>query len=72
MTLGLSDSQLRYVTAAAQPLPVEKRSLFLHRFAAHLEMRGVNRHPSDADIETAVRVALRGLVQLPAAELDPA
>jgi hypothetical protein len=67
MTLGLSDSQLRYVTAAAQPLPVEKRSLFLQRLAAHLEKAGVNHHPSNADIESAVRAALRGLVQLPAA-----
>jgi hypothetical protein len=72
MTLGLSDSQLRYVAAAAQPLPIKKRSLFLRRLAAHLEVRGVNRHPSDADIEAAVRMAPQGPVQLPAAELDPA
>lgn len=72
MTLGLTDSQLRYFTAAARPLPVEKRSLFLRRLVGHLEVRGVNRHPSDADIEAAVRMAPQGPVQLPAAELDPA
>jgi len=59
MTLGLSDSQLRYVTVAAQPLPVKSDG-------------GVNRHPSDADIETAVRTALHCLVQVPAVEVDPA
>jgi hypothetical protein len=50
MTLGLTDSQLRYFTAAARPLPVEKRSLFLRRLVGHLEVRGVNRHPSDAGL----------------------
>jgi hypothetical protein len=33
VTLGLTDQQLKFVTAICQPLPVEKRSVFLRRIA---------------------------------------
>jgi hypothetical protein len=45
VTLGLSDSQLRFVTAICQPLPVEKRGLFLERLVAYLRMHDCLRHP---------------------------
>ncbi len=62
--ISLSDAQLRIVMAAAEPLPVEKRSLLLMRVANYLRLRG--RH-DDVDVDIAVRTALKGLVQEPAA-----
>jgi hypothetical protein len=52
--------------AAAAPLEVAKRSLFLQRTVAQLHLHGF-RHPSDQDVDHAVRVALRGLRHEPAA-----
>ena len=66
-TLALSDQQLRFITACCQPLPLEKRSLFLQRMAAHLEVRDRLRRPSDDDLEAACRAALTGLVHESAA-----
>jgi len=62
-TLALSDSQLRFITACCEPLPREKRSLFLQRMTAFLEVRDRLRHPTDDDLEAACRAALLGLVQ---------
>jgi hypothetical protein len=59
MPLALTDSGLRIVTAAAAGLPPEKRSVYLKRVAAQLIQI---RRPTDADIERAARMALRGLL----------
>ena len=61
-TLALSDAQLRFVTAACSPLEPEKRSAFLRRLVAYLEIRDLLRRPSDDDIEAACREALHGLL----------
>jgi len=58
--IALSDRQLALVTAAAEPLEPEKRSVFLRRLAAHL---GRVRQPGDQDVEVAARRALQGLLQ---------
>ena len=62
--LALSDDQLTVVMTAAGGLPVEKRSLFLERVAARLQLCG---RFTDADLDDAVRTALCGLVQESAA-----
>jgi hypothetical protein len=62
--LALTDSGLKLVMAAAGGLPPEKRSVFLQRIAAQLDRI---RRPADADIERAARLALKGLMQAPAA-----
>jgi hypothetical protein len=62
--LVLNDSGLRIVTAIAANLPVEKRQLYLERVAAALARV---RRPGDADVESAARAAMRGLMQAPAA-----
>lgn len=59
----LTDDQLKLVSTAAAPLPVEKRSIFCARVVAALALRG---RWGDADVEQAVARALRGLVQEPA------
>ena len=60
--LALNDKQLELVMTAAKGLePGEKRSLFLERVAAKLELRG--HRFSDVDLETAIRLALTGLIQ---------
>ena len=59
--LALSDSQLQIVITAAGGLPVEKRSVFLERIAARLQLRGP--HFTDADLGTAIQAALTGLIQ---------
>ena len=63
--LALSDSQLRAVWAAAAGLPIEKRGKFLVRFVAQLQLRGS--HFTTADLDDAVRLALKGLIQKSAA-----
>jgi hypothetical protein len=62
--LALSDSQLDTVSRAAGLLPAEKRDLYLQRVAAALNLQ---RRFGDAEVEAAVRAALQGLVQVPAA-----
>ena len=59
--LALSDEQLTTVITAAGGLPVEKRSVFLERIAARLQLRGP--HFTDADLGTAIQAALTGLIQ---------
>jgi hypothetical protein len=62
--LSLSDAQLRTVMTAAGDLSPEKRSIFLERVAARLNLRG---RFNDKDLDDAVRLALRGLHQETAA-----
>jgi hypothetical protein len=57
-----TDHQLRFITVCCTPLPIDKRSVFLERLAAHLKMETRLRHPSDRDLEDATTVALRGLM----------
>jgi hypothetical protein len=64
--LRLTDAQLRAVLIAGGPLPPEKQSAFLERVAGHLRLVGYNR-VSDADVERAIRAAMAGLLQEPAA-----
>ncbi|MFY9840664.1 MAG: hypothetical protein WAK55_30200 [Xanthobacteraceae bacterium] len=62
--IALSDSQLRAIWAAGG-LPIEKRGIFLMRFVAQLQLRGS--HLTTADLDDAVRLALKGLIQKSAA-----
>jgi len=62
---ALSDSQLRNIWNAASGLPVEKRGIFLERMVAWLQFRGGRF--IDRDLDDAVRLALRGLIQESAA-----
>jgi hypothetical protein len=63
--IALSDSQLRAIWAAAGGLPIERRGIFLLRFVAQLRLRGT--HFTTADLDDAVRLALKGLLQKSAA-----
>ena len=63
--LALSDSQLRSVWAAATGLPIEKRGVFLGRLVAQLQLRGSC--VGNADVDDAVRLALKDLIQKSAA-----
>ena len=63
--LALTDDQLGIVMNAASGLPVEKRTVFLERVAARLALRGAR--ISDADLDKAIRIALKGLTHQPAA-----
>ena len=58
---ALTDTQLEIVMVAAGRLPVEKRSVFLERVAARLQLRGPRF--TDADLGAAIQAALTGLVQ---------
>jgi hypothetical protein len=62
----LPDSELEIVWAAAKPLSPEKRVVLLERVAGHLGRLGYSR-VSDADVQDAVQLALRGLVHAPVA-----
>jgi hypothetical protein len=61
----LRDHQRAAVLAIAAGLPDEKRRTFLERLNARLEQRGSR--PSDAELDKAIRIALKGLVHQPAA-----
>ena len=63
--LALSDSQLRAVWTAVEGLPVQKRGVFLERVVARLQLCGSRF--TDVDLDDAVRLALRGLIQNSAA-----
>jgi hypothetical protein len=63
--LSLNDSQLALVMTAAGGLAPEKRSVFLERIAALLQLHGSRF--DNADLDRAVRLALFGLIQNPAA-----
>jgi hypothetical protein len=56
--LALTDEQLKVVMIAASGLPPEKRSVFLERVAARLQLRGS--FTAD-DLAKAIRAALQGL-----------
>ena len=58
---AVSDAQLQLVMTAAGPLPAEKRSVFLERVAARLQLRGPRF--TDADLGAAIQAALTGLIQ---------
>lgn len=62
---ALSDSQLSMVWKAAHRVPAEKRGIFLERMVAWLRFRGGRF--IDRDLDDAVRLALRGLIQESAA-----
>jgi len=53
MASGLTDDQLKLVMAAAQPLPSEKRDVFLWRVLGHLQLHAP-RPPSDEDVGIAI------------------
>src|SRR6516165_7736065 len=59
--LALSDSQLRALWEAAAGLPTEKRGIFLVRLVAQLQFRSSNF--TTADLDDAVRLAPKGLIQ---------
>ena len=63
--LALSDSQLRALWEAAAGLPIEKRGIFLLRLVTQLQSRSSNF--TTADLDDAVRLALKGLIQKSAA-----
>ena len=58
---ALTDAQLEIVMAAAGSLPAEKRSVFLERVAARLQLRGP--HFTNANLGAAIQVAVTGLIQ---------
>jgi len=68
MALALSDAQLQTLMVAAKQLEPDKRAVLLERLGAELRLRhrpggrGAF-HPSDDDIELAMRTALTGLLQ---------
>jgi hypothetical protein len=64
--IALSDHQLETVMTAANPVPVERRGIFLERVGAMLRMRGYG-HFTDADVAEVARLAKAGLIQQPAA-----
>jgi hypothetical protein len=61
LVFALNDAQLALVMTAAGSLPVAKRSVFLERLAARLQLRGP--HFTDADLGAAIQAALTGLIQ---------
>jgi len=65
MTLRLTDDQLELVMRACEPLDPSKRCVLMERTAAAL--RSVSGRINDSDVEHAVKLALRGLQQAPAA-----
>jgi hypothetical protein len=65
--LRLTDEQLAFIMATATPLSPDKRAVLLERTAAHLARLGYL-HVTDADLDDAVRLALRGLRHAPAAQ----
>lgn len=64
--ISLDDAQLNTVMAAAARVPHAKRSQFLERIAAVLALRGYG-HFTDGDVDTAVKLALVGVVHESAA-----
>ena len=58
--VAFTDSQLRTVWNAADRVPVEKRRLFIDRVVARLQLQ---RGFTDADLDDALRAALRRLIR---------
>ena len=61
----LNDAQLATVMTTAGTLPAEKRMTFIERIAARVRLRGSRL--TDADLDTAIRTALQGLIHNSAA-----
>ena len=61
--IGLSDRQLAIVMEAAEPLPPEKRGLFLQRVDAMLRFRTAGRRFDDDDVADVAGLARVGLMQ---------
>jgi hypothetical protein len=59
--IGFSDAQLFAIQKSAESLPVEKRSVYLERIIGFLEGRRGGLF-ADADVQTAIAAALKGLV----------
>jgi hypothetical protein len=59
--LSLNDKQLGDVVAGAADLPADKRTAYLERIAAHLQIR-CGRF-NDGEVANAVQSARNGLVQ---------
>jgi hypothetical protein len=59
LPFSLTDQQMQTIMAGARTLPVEKRSQYLQRIAAMLEIRG---RFSDGDVTEVAALALVGLV----------
>jgi hypothetical protein len=57
--VSFSNQQLQTLMTTARSLPVEKRSQYLQRIAAMLELRG---RFSDGDVSEVAALALVGLV----------
>jgi hypothetical protein len=58
--ISLSDAQLKIVMAAAAPLPIPKREIFLWRLSSRLQLQ----HKfNDADVNDAIKLSLFGLLQ---------
>ena len=64
--IALSDTQLHVVMRACAPLDPSKRVVAMERIAAQLRLNG-GRYCSDADVARALKSALVGLLQEPAA-----
>ena len=62
--LSLNNAQLATVMAAAADVPPEKRSLYLERIGAMVNMRG--RRFTDDDLAEIAKLACTGLVRQPA------
>ena len=62
--ISLNDAQLRIVKAAASHVPPAKRTQFLERVSAMLQMRG---RGHDDDVASVTALALTGLAHQPAA-----
>ena len=67
--LALDNDQLAIIMMAESSLPPEKRSVFLERIAARLQLRG--RRFTDADLDNAIRIALQGLIHNSVASRHP-
>jgi hypothetical protein len=59
--ISFTDFQLLMIQQSAEPLPVEKRSIYLERIVGFLEHRRGGLF-DDSDVQTAVAIALKGLV----------
>jgi hypothetical protein len=64
--ISFTDFQLLMIQQSAEPLPVEKRSIYLERVIGFLEHRRGGLF-DDNDVQKAVTAALKGLVHESAA-----
>jgi hypothetical protein len=59
---ALTNHQLELVMMATAPLDPAKRAVLMERMAAHLRLNGV-RHPTDTDVNRAIKAAMVGLLR---------